>query len=379
LNGEPTVHHPITIVGAGLGGLVLARILHLNGVEATVLELDASPAARSQGGMLDLHEESGQAALRSAGLHDRFRAAVHQGGEAMRVLDQRAVIRLEMADDGDGGRPEINRETLRDILLASLPPAMVRWGAKVSAVAPLSDGRHEVVLANGDTLTTDLLVGADGAWSKVRPLVSSALPAYAGVSFVEAHLRDADDRHPTSAALIGPGFFFALGEDKGFLAHREPDGGLHVYGALRTAADWSTTVDPDTLGEDFLAHFTDWDDRLRALVADADEPLVARPVHALPVGHRWDRVPGVTLLGDAAHLMSPFAGEGANLAMIDGADLATALLDHPGDVEKALTAYEEVLFPRAEEAAAMSAESLVVCFRADAPQGLLDLFAQFQD
>ncbi|MEO6086904.1 MAG: NAD(P)/FAD-dependent oxidoreductase [Umezawaea sp.] len=373
------MHHPITIVGAGLGGLVLARILHLNGVEATVLELDASPTARSQGGMLDLHEESGQAALRSAGLHDRFRAAVHRGGQAMRVLDQRAVIRMEVADDGDGDRPEINRKTLRDILLASLPPTTVRWGAKVSAVAPLSDGRHEVVLANGDTLTTDLLVGADGAWSKVRPLVSSALPAYAGVSFVEAHLRDADDRHPTSAALIGPGFFFALGADKGFLAHREPDGGLHVYGALRAAADWSTTVDPDTVGEDFLAHFTDWDDRLRALVADADEPLVARPVHALPIGHRWDRVPGVTLLGDAAHLMSPFAGEGANLAMIDGADLATALIAHPDDVEKALTAYEEVLFPRAEEAAAMSAESLVVCFRADAPQGLLDLFTQFRD
>ncbi|MFD9738689.1 FAD-dependent oxidoreductase [Umezawaea sp. NPDC059074] len=371
------MHHPILIVGAGLSGLVLARVLHLHDIDTTVLDLDDSPTTRSQGGMLDLHEDSGQAALRAAGLYNEFRANVHEGGQAMRILDQHAVTHVQGEDDGTGDRPEINRRTLRDLLLNSIPTNTIRWGSKVVSAASLTDGRHEVVLADGTTLTTDLLIGADGAWSKIRPLVSPAVPEYLGLSFVESALHNADARHPESAALIGPGFFFALGEDKGFLAHREPDGGLHVYGALKTDVDWVNRVDQATLADEFLSHFPDWDPALRALVADSDAPLIPRQIHGLPVGHRWDRVPGVTLMGDAAHLMSPFAGEGANLAMLDAADLAAALLAHPGDVEKALTVHEEAMFPRAEASAAQSVASLDLCFRADAPHGLIEAFKSF--
>ncbi|MGW5735036.1 MULTISPECIES: FAD-dependent oxidoreductase [Streptomyces] len=373
-------HHPIAIVGAGLGGLTLARVLHVHGIEAALFDLEASPAARGQGGMLDIHEESGQAALHAARLYEEFRALVHPGGEAMRVLDKDAVVRREEEDDGGRGRPEVERGQLRDLLLGSLPAGSVHWGAKVTAARPLGGARHEVTLADGSTFTTDLLIGADGAWSRIRPLVSDAAPAYAGISFVEVDLHDADVRHPDSAAVVGGGMLFALGEGKGFLAHREPDGSLHVYTALRVPEEWISSI--DFTAEDtgpakaaVLQHFADWDKSLQALVADADGALIPRRIHALPIGHRWERVPGVTLLGDAAHLMSPFAGEGANLAMLDGAELAGALAAHPGDTEAALAAYERALFPRSDKAAADSADGLDRCFRQDAPQSLLDLFA----
>ncbi|MFC8824104.1 FAD-dependent oxidoreductase [Streptomyces sp. NPDC057137] len=379
-----TTHHPIAVIGGGLGGLTLARVLHVHGIDATVFDLEASPDARTQGGMLDIHEETGQAALREAQLHEAFLAKVHPGGQALRVLDKHAHVLREEKDDGTGGRPEIDRGDLRDLLVSSLPEGTVRWNAKAVSCRALGDGRHEVTLADGHVFTTDLLIGADGAWSRVRPLMSAETPAYTGISFVELDLHEAEKRHPESAALIGGGMCFALGDEKGFLAHRETDGSLHIYVALRADEKWLGTLDftdpdTDTVKTELLKNFDGWAPALRDLVSDADGPLVPRYIHALPIGHRWPRVPGTTLLGDAAHLMSPFAGEGANLALIDGADLGRCLAEHPGDREAALTAYEEILFPRSEETAEQSVEGLETIFDASAPQRLLDMFAQFDE
>ncbi|WP_306320160.1 MULTISPECIES: NAD(P)/FAD-dependent oxidoreductase [unclassified Streptomyces] len=371
-----STHYPIAIIGGGLGGLTAARVLHVNGIESAIFELEASPEARTQGGMLDIHEENGQKALHAADLYDGFRKIIHEGGEAMRLLGKDGTVHASEEDSGDGGRPEVDRGDLRDLLTNSLPDGTIQWGKKMTGARALDGGRHEVTFADGTTITTDLLIGADGAWSRVRPLVSDAKPAYTGISFVETDLLDADTRHPHSAEVIGGGFFICLGDERGFLAHRETDGSLHVYTALKADEAWLDTVDFTDLAaakKAVLAHFEGWDESLRDLVADADT-MTPRRIHALPVGHRWERVAGVTLLGDAAHVMSPFAGEGANLAMFDGAELASAIAARPGDTEAALAAYEAALFPRSEASAAESAESLDSMF---GPRGLERMVAFF--
>jgi 2-polyprenyl-6-methoxyphenol hydroxylase-like FAD-dependent oxidoreductase len=367
---------PVTIVGAGLGGLTLARVLHVHGIPATIYEAEPSADTRTQGGQLDIHTYNGQLALEAAGLTEKFRAIIHEGGEATHVLDQHGTVLLDEADDGTGGRPEVLRPDLRRILLESLPDGIIQWGRKVTGARSLGDGRHELSFADGPAVTTSVLVGADGAWSRIRPLLSDAKPEYIGTTFIETYLYDADTRHSAAAKALGDGALFAVAPGKGILGHRERDGVLHAYVALTKPEEWIASIDmtsPATATAQLAAEFTGWSPALTALITDGDSPPVPRGIYALPIGHRWDRVAGVTLLGDAAHLMSPFAGEGANLAMFDGAELGQAISAHPGDTEAALAEYEQALFPRAAEFAAESDRNHQLIFGDNSPAGLLDL------
>ncbi len=371
------MNNPVTIIGAGLGGLTLARVLHVHGIPATVHEAESSPSARAQGGMLDIHDYNGQPALRAAGLTEEFRGIVLEGRQAIRVLDPDGTVLFDQPDDGTGGRPEVQRSELRRILLDSLPAGTVRWGQRADTVRALGGGRHEVAFADGTSVVTSLLVGADGAWSRVRPLLSDATPQYTGSSFVETYLFDADTRHPAAAQAVGGGSLYVLGPDgKMISAHRESGGTLHTYVTLTEPQEWFDGVDfadAAAAGARIAEEFTGWAPGLTSLITDSDTAPVLRPHHTLPAGHRWDRTPGVTLLGDAAHLAAQ-DGEGANLAMQDGAELGKALAARPDDIESALSAYERALFPRiaaatdASEAAnegTPTPEDLIAFFRRD--------------
>ncbi|AOH86960.1 FAD-dependent oxidoreductase [Sphingomonas panacis] len=367
---------PVTIIGAGLGGLVLARILHLHGVPVTVYEAELSPDARLQGGLLDIHANDGQVALAAAGLTEAFRAIVHQGGEATRLLDAAGTVLFEDADDGTGGRPEVPRGELRRILLDSLPVGSVEWGRRLAAVAPLGAGRHQLTFEDGSVSTSDLLVGADGAWSKIRPLLSNAVPAYTGVSFIETWLHDVDTCHPATARAAGTGGLMVPASGKGIFAHRESGAVLHAYIALARPVDWFASMDfgnPTVVRTRLAAEFEGWSPALTALITEADTPAVFRPLYSLPTGLSWPRVPGVTLIGDAAHLAPP-AGEGANLALLDGAELAAAVVAHRNDPEAALAAYERAMFARAATSASDAHRMLELMIDEQAPLGMLDFF-----
>jgi 2-polyprenyl-6-methoxyphenol hydroxylase-like FAD-dependent oxidoreductase len=367
---------PVTIIGAGLGGLVLARVLHVHDIPVTVYEAEASPSARSQGGMLDIHDYNGQLAIEAAGLTGEFRSLILEGRQAIRVLAPDGAVLLDKADDGTGGRPEVQRADLRQLLLDSLPAGTVHWGHKVSSVHALGEGRHEVTFADGSTVGTSLLVGADGAWSRVRSLLSTATPEYVGTSFVETYLFEADTRHPVAAKAVGAGSMVAPANTggRGIQAHRERGGTLHTYVTFAEPLDWFADIDPAAL---IAREFDGWAPELTTLITESDTPLVLRPHYALPTGHQWDRVPGVTLLGDAAHLAAP-DGEGANWAIYDGAELGQALAAHPGDVETALTEYEQAMFPRSAKAATESAERTAALSDGDPAQNLIELFAGAQ-
>ena len=112
-------HPRISIIGAGPGGLMLARLLQVHGIHPTIYESDASATDRPQGGSLDLHPEDGLLAVNVAGLLDRFRQHARYEGQQTRIYDKTGTLLLDEKDeedhapDGEFARPEIDRLVLR--------------------------------------------------------------------------------------------------------------------------------------------------------------------------------------------------------------------------------------------------------------------------
>ena len=346
----------VAIIGAGPGGLTLARILQLHGLDATVYEREAFASIRPQGGSLDMHAESGQYAIQCAGLTAEFKRIARYEDQESRVYDKHG--KLLLIDDQVTGqdRPEVDRGQLRKMFLDSLPATVIHWDHELRAIHAQNDGTYDLVFRNGLSKGFHLVVGADGAWSRVRPLVSQAQPLYSGVAFVQMGIDDADARYPELARLVGRGLTFALGDSKALIGHRDSNAHLGIHAALRAPEDWIEKggldmSSPYTMKASLAAHFSGWSEKLLDLIYQSGDSMTPRTIHALPVGHRWEHRPGVTLLGDAAHLMSPFGGDGANLAMQDGAELALALAGE-SEWRAAVRDYEGRMFARAEVSAA---------------------------
>lgn len=166
---------PIAILGAGPSGLALGRLLEVANIAFIIFERDESAIAEPsrRGGILDIHAESGQVALQEAGLLDQFKSLARYD-VATTVADAQGKVYARFGEKGgDSDRPEIDRKDLRALLLSSIPADKVRWGSPVQLVQRETDGSMSVHFVDGTIESGfQLVVGADGAWSKARSAVS---------------------------------------------------------------------------------------------------------------------------------------------------------------------------------------------------------------
>eukprot|EP01103_Thecamoeba_quadrilineata_P019199 TRINITY_DN7670_c0_g1_i1.p1 TRINITY_DN7670_c0_g1~~TRINITY_DN7670_c0_g1_i1.p1 ORF type:complete len:393 (+),score=63.80 TRINITY_DN7670_c0_g1_i1:50-1180(+) len=368
-------HLRIAIVGAGPGGLTLARILQQKGLRPTVYEREQTSSERGQGGCLDLHPHSGQYALQVAGVYDQFKKYARSEGQDLKVVDKHATVHVNIISSPDQyTRPEIDRGDLRKILLESLEKDTVQWNHSLKEISSLGEGKHKLQFDNGKSTETDLVVGADGAWSRVRPLLTDVKPFYTGVSYFDCSYQQVDKNHPNLCELVGRGSFICLADKKAIIAQNNSQNSIRIYFAFRKDIEYISEIEKATqeeVREHLLETFSGFDKKLTDLISQNKNGFVARRIHSLPLGHSWASRAGVTLLGDAAHLMSPFAGEGVNLALRDAAELGLNLTN--GDnVDEAIHNYEQLMFQRSTAAAQEADGNLNMFFAENALSKMFD-------
>jgi 2-polyprenyl-6-methoxyphenol hydroxylase-like FAD-dependent oxidoreductase len=373
----------IAIIGAGPGGLTLAKLLQLRGIKPRVFEQEASATVRSQGGCLDLHPESGQLALKTAGLEDKFKEKARYDGEDFKLIDKHGVMHItEVAEESTGERPEIDRKDLRQMLLDSVEPNSILWGRSVKAVEEHSAGKYTIKVHHNGEITTegpfDLVVGADGAWSRIRTLVSDVKPEYSGLTMIECYFdKDVATKHPQISELCARGSMFAFTKGQGLMTQRQGDGSIRLYIALLVPENWikecGIPFENTVVAKQMLMDvYAGWDEKMLDLIRLSDSVLIPRTMYQLPIGTTWTSKSGVTLIGDSAHLMTPFAGEGVNLAMKDALDLANAITEET-NLDKAVSKFEVNMHVRAKEAAEQTAANLALCFAENAPIEFLQI------
>ena len=376
----------IAIIGGGPGGLTLARLLQLKGAIIKVYERDLNAAVRVQGATLDLHEKSGLAALNKGGLMDAFRANYRPGADRMRIVDNHAIIHFDdhegksEADFEDGFfRPEIDRGPLRKILLESLQHGTVVWDSQFLSMTAFENG-WKLNFQNGSSAIVDIVIGADGANSKIRPFITSIKPFYSGVTMVEGNIYDSKKNSPKIYELLKGGKIFAFGGEKTLIVSSKGNGEMSFYTGVKTDETWVHDSGIDfkskmqLLGW-FKKEFADWDTIWHELFQHDKTYFIPRPQYCMPMKQIWQALPNVTMLGDAAHVMPPFAGEGVNMAMQDALELSEAITDDKFEnIPSAIAFYENQMRTRAAEAANDTLVSMENMHAKNGLEFMLDMF-----
>lgn len=377
----------IAIVGGGPGGLMLARLLQLKGATVKVYERDYNKNARLIGSPLDMHEESGLAALRKADLLNEFKKKFHPGADKKVITNERAEIFFsdhESKPNENFGseyfRPEIDRGPLRNMLLESLQPRTIEWDSHFISMEKQNEG-WLLHFKNGSSAYADIVIAADGANSKIRPYITNIKPFYSGITMLEININDAAKTTPHIYALLNGGKAMAFGNSKCMLGGQKSNGDIGFYASFK--ADENRPVnnsldytDKTQMLEWFKTTYSGWSSIWYELFENAAMPFIPRPVYCAPLNQSWQALANLTMLGDAAHVMPPFAGEGANMAMLDALELSECLTDDKyNSLQEAISLYEINMRKRAAVAAHESLENGELMHSEKALTTMLEFFS----
>jgi 2-polyprenyl-6-methoxyphenol hydroxylase-like FAD-dependent oxidoreductase len=359
----------IAIVGGGPGGLTLARLLQLQNVDVKVYERDIDKNARVQGSPLDLHENSGLAAIRKADLLEEFKKNYMKDADKTTITNEQAEIVFsdhETKKEENFGyeyfRPEIDRGVLRKLLIDSLKAKNMVWDSHFSFMEKQGEG-WLLYFKNGKSAYADIVIAADGANSKIRPYITDSKPFYSGITMLEGNIYEGEKAVPQVAAILRGGKIMAFGNEKNILMGQKANGEIGFYASFKTDENWASkrrldfTDRSQVLGW-FKKDYSEWSTIWDELFKKTTMPFIPRPVYCMPLDQTWEAQPNITMLGDAAHVMPPFAGEGVNMAMLDALELSEILTSSEHKtVKEAIASYETEMCKRASQIAQESLEN----------------------
>ncbi len=369
----------IAIVGGGPGGLMLGLLLQRQGFSFTIYERGYQNMHSDRGGSLDIHDDSGQLPLKEAGIFENFRKHARYEGEDTRIVNKDGEILYDEDAEGEGNRPEIDRGKLCDIIMEQIHPENIKYGFKFEKLIQRDNGEVELVFENGTTVMTDLVIGADGAFSQIRSYLTNAKPEYTGISMIE--MNSDENEHPDLLKFNKNGKLIGLGGDQAILGQRNGDGRIMAYISFKTKyekLDEYRNLSLDALKERLLAEYSDWDSELQNYIAYSYDDIKFRRIYKLPIGLTWATQPNITIIGDAAHLMSPFAGEGVNMALYDAYILAESFKNF-NNLTEVLKVYEQQMFETTKVHAKESQDNLEIFFSENGAKKMAQFFLDVEE